>query len=295
MKTLLISGVGQRWNGAARLGRRVCAGTLLAVACLFGQAPGLASETDENLEASARGAFVFRKLLAEEGVAVEVSQGIVTLRGNVALALQRELAEDAVAALPGVKSIDNQIVVKPAAPGSADALLALQLKTILGLHRSGRGHAALLEVKDGAVLLKGEVANEEQRLLAAEFAADVEGVREVRNGLTLAPVRGSETGAAQAGATKTENGRGAVASFGGEAAGEVDDASVAAQVRLALRAHRSTRSLKPGVQVQEGVVTLTGHVDSAAERDRVSRLCGDIHGVRKVDNKMTPEPESTEN
>ena len=265
-------------------------GGLLAVAAsalLLGPLLGHASETDENLEATVRGAYVFRTLLAEEGIAMEVSNGMVTLRGSVGIPLQRELAEEAVAALPGVKGIDNQILVKPAAPEAADALLALKVKTILGLHRSGRTHAARLEVMGGAVVLKGEVEDEAQRVLAAESAADVEGVSEVRNELTVSSAR-----AADAAAAKANNGRGPGAA---EAAGEVDDPSVAAQVRMALRAHRSTGSLKPGVEAKEGVVTLTGHVGSAAERDRVSRLCGDIHGVRKVENKMTPEPESTEN
>ena len=265
-------------------------GGLLAVAAsalLLGPLLGHASETDENLEATVRGAYVFRTLLAEEGIAMEVSNGMVTLRGSVGIPLQRELAEEAVAALPGVKGIDNQILVKPAAPEAADALLALKVKTILGLHRSGRTHAARLEVMGGAVVLKGEVEDEAQRVLAAESAADVEGVSEVRNELTVSPAR-----AADAAAAKANNGRGPGAA---EAVGEVDDPSVAAQVRMALRAHRSTGSLKPGVEAKEGVVTLTGHVGSAAERDHVSRLCGDIHGVRKVENKMTPEPESTEN
>jgi osmotically-inducible protein OsmY len=263
---------------------------LAAAALLLGQAPARGSETDENLEASARGAYVFRKLLAEEGISMEVSNGMVTLRGSVALGLQRELAEEAVAALPGVKGIDNQIVVKPAPPGTADELLALRVRTILGLHRSGAGHAARLEVKDGVVTLRGEVENEAQRALAAEYAADVEGVSEVRNGLTVAPAKAGEGAPGKAG-----NGRGPAEPGVAEPAAEVDDASVVAQVRMALRAHRSTRTLKPGVDAREGVVTLTGHVTTAAEGEMAERMCRDILGVRKVVNKTTPEPESTEN
>ena len=270
-------------------------GGLLAAALgalLLAQPLPAASETDESLEAAARGAYVFRTLLAEEGVTMEVGNGMVTLRGNVAIALQRELAEEAVAALPGVKSIDNQIVVKPAPPGAEDQLLALRVRTVLGLHRSGRAHAARLEAQAGIVTLKGEAESEDQRALAAEYAADVDGVAEVRNELTLPQPRSPD-----AAAPKPVNGaNGPVPSAGVvEAAREVDDPSVVAQVRMALRAHRSTRSLKPGVDAREGVVILTGHVTSAAERDLVSRLCSDILGVRKVENRMTPEPESTEN
>jgi hyperosmotically inducible protein len=263
---------------------------LAASALLFGQALSAASETDENLEASVRGAYVFRTLLAEEGISMEVSNGMVTLRGNVGIPLQRELAEEAVAALPGVKSIDNQIVVKPAGPEAAEGLLALRVKTILGMHRSGRAHAARVEVKGGVVTLRGEAVDEGERALVAAQAADVEGVGEVKNELGVASPK-----AAEAAAAKVGNGRPAVAPGQAEPAGEVDDASVAAQVRLALRAHRSTRSLKPGVEARDGVVTLTGHVRDAAEKEHVSWLCSDILGVVKVENKMTPEPETTEN
>lgn len=270
-------------------------GGLLAAAVsalLLGQPLRAASETDENLEASARGAYVFRTLLAGEGLTMEVSNGMVTLRGNVGIALQRELAEEAVAALPGVKSIDNQIVVKTAPPDAADQLLALRVKTVLGLHQSGRAHAARLEAKEGVVTLKGEAESDAQRTLAAEHAGDVEGVVEVRNELTLPQAKAADAAAAKP--ATAPNGQ-APASGVVEAAREVDDPSVVAQVRMALRAHRSTRSLKPGVASREGVVTLSGHVSSTAERDLVSRLCSDILGVRRVENQMTPEPEATEN
>ncbi len=263
---------------------------LAASALLVGESLLTASETDENLEASARGAYVFRTLLADEGISMEVSNGVVTLRGSVAIGLQRELAEEAVAALPGIKSIDNQIVVKPALPEAADELLALKVKTLLGLHRSGRRLVGRLEVKGGVVTLKGEAENEAQRALAAEYAADVEGVTEVKSELTL-----SSPKAADAAAAKTGNGHPGAGSGVAEPAGEVDDPSIAAQVRMALRGHRTTRGLKAGVEAHEGVVTLTGYVTTMEEKEQVSRLCGDILGVRKVVNKMTPESESTEN
>ncbi len=280
-------------GGVVRLRRlRLRRGGLLGLAAsalLFGQSLAAASETDENLEASARGAYVFRTLLSEEGISMEVSNGMVTLRGSVGIGLQRELAEEAVAALPGVKSIDNQIVVKPSPPEAVDELLALRVRTILGLHRSGRHHAGRLEVKGGVVTLKGEAENEAMRTLAAEYAADVEGVTGVKNELTLASPKATEA------AAKVGNGHTAGAPGVAEPAAEVDDPSIAAQVRMALRAHRTTRALKPGVEAKEGVVTLTGYAATAEERELVGRLCGDILGVRKVVNKMTPEPESTEN
>jgi hyperosmotically inducible protein len=259
-------------------------------ALLLAQAPLAASETDENLEASARGAYVFRKLLAEEGLSIEVSNGTVTLRGSVETALQRELAEEAVTALAGVRSIDNQIAIKPAQPAEADVLLARTVKTILGWHQSGRVPAAHLEVKEGVVILKGETDDEGARAMVAEYAAGIDGVKEVRNELTLKPVK-SENGLA----AKTPEAPAAPKPAAHDAAAEVDDPSITAQARMALRLHRPTRGLKPGVEVREGVLTLSGHAATEEEKNHAGRLCADIYGVRKVVNKMTPEPEATEN
>jgi hyperosmotically inducible protein len=270
---------------------RVLPSVALAVCALLA-GPSLlhASETDENLEASARGAYVFRTLLAADALSVEVSNGVVTLRGTVPLGLQRELAEEAAAAMAGVRSVDNQIIVKPAAGEGPDATLAQTVQTVLGWHRSGRGAAPHLEVKEGVVILRGEVDDEAARLLAAEYSAGIEGVKEVKNELVAraaAPGEGSKPG--------TPNGPAGDKPALATPAGEVDDPSVSAQVRMALRVHRPTRSLKPGVEVRDGVLTLTGHASTEEEKEQAGRLCADILGVKKVLNKMTPEPESTQN
>lgn len=263
----------------------------LVLSALFaGHSLRAASETDENLEASARGAYVFRTLLADDGLSVEVSNGVVTLRGSVSLAIQRDLAEEVAAALAGIRSVDNQITVKPASEDGADTALAHTVRTVLGWHQSGRSAASQLEVREGVVTLKGEVENETARALAAEYSAGIEGVREVKNELVLKAVSPADT-------SKPAKANGRVGETPAVAvpAAEVDDPSVAAQVRMALRVHRPTRSLKPGVDVRDGVLTLSGHAASEEEKEQAGRLCADIYGVKKVLNKMTPEPESTQN
>ncbi len=239
---------------------------------------------DENIEASARGAYVFRKTLAEEGLSVEASNGVLTLRGSVALALQRELAGETAAAVPGVERVDNQIEVKPAPPGGAGGELAtLRVKTVLGLHKSCRPCLAGLEFKSGVLTLRGEVRDGEQRRLAAEYAADLDGVERVVDELTVVPQKEAEPDPAQ----EARDGGPAARATSAEPAAEVDDASVVAHVRVAFRNHRSTRSLRPGVEASEGIVTLTGEAASVEERDRAGRLCGDLLGVRAVLNKIT--------
>ena len=70
---------------------------------------------------------------------------------------------------------------------------------------------------------------------------------------------------------------------------KMDDASVTAQVKMALQTHRSTSALKTKVETREGEVTLTGIAKNAAEKSLVTKLVSDIQGVSSVKNQMTVE------
>ncbi len=69
----------------------------------------------------------------------------------------------------------------------------------------------------------------------------------------------------------------------------IDDASVTAQIRTALRTHRSTRSLSTKVVTRHGCVTLTGIAGNEAEKTLVTKLVSDIRGVSRLRNRMTIE------
>jgi osmotically-inducible protein OsmY len=67
----------------------------------------------------------------------------------------------------------------------------------------------------------------------------------------------------------------------------IDDASITAEVRATLAAHRSTRDAGAKIQAADGVVTIQGVARSEAERDSVTRLAADVEGVLRVVNRMT--------
>jgi osmotically-inducible protein OsmY len=48
------------------------------------------------------------------------------------------------------------------------------------------------------------------------------------------------------------------------------------------------------VHTTDGVVTLGGHARNAAEKDLVTQLVADIHGVKSVVNSMSIEPPAKE-
>ena len=191
----------------------------------------------------------------------------VTLTGTVTKASDKSLAQDTVASLPGVKSVDNRLVVKGEAPAKhSDAWVGVKVKTALLFHRNVRATKTDVNVTDGVVILSGEASSQAQKELTTEYAKDVEGVKDVKNEMTIAktPAKSNET------------------------VGEkIDDASITAQVKSSLMSHRSTSAIKTKVTTADGVVTVGGTAKNDAEKSLVTKLVTDINGVTSVINNMT--------
>ncbi len=226
-----------------------------------------ASVTDAQIVSSAKDTYVFKTFLKDDAIKVESKDGVVTLTGVVANSARKLLAEMTVTVLPGVKSVDNRLTVKGAEPtANSDAWIKEKVETTLALHRSVNDSQIEVSVKDGIVTLKGIANNQAKKELATAYAEDVEGVKSVKNEMTV-----SSTWKA------TYN----------KAADYIDDASITAQVRYALLTHRSTSVLKTKVETKNGVVTLSGEAKSPAERTLATLLANDINGVQAVINLMT--------
>jgi len=238
-----------------------------ASALLLAGSPLRASETDDRIDASAKQSYVFKHYLADDAIKIESKDGVVTLTGTVSEDSHIGLARDTVSGLPGVKSVDNRLVVKGVAPAEhSDTWIGIKVKTALLFHRNVSGTKTDVNVRDGIVTLSGEASSLAQKELTTEYAKDVEGVKSVNNDMTIAktPAKPDETT--------------------GE---KIDDASITAQVKSSLLSHHSTSALKTGVETTLGVVTLTGVAKNAAEKALVTKLATDINGVSSVVNNMT--------
>ena len=140
---------------------------------------------DERTELSARQSYVFKTYLQADDIKIQSIDGVVTLTGTVSEESHRSLAEETVADLPGVKTVDNGLEVKGERPAeNSDAWLTTKVKTMLWFHRNV---SAMTEVntKDGIVTLRGEAASQAQKDLTTEYAKDVEGVKDVKNEMTV--------------------------------------------------------------------------------------------------------------
>lgn len=68
-----------------------------------------ASEKDNRIELSARKAIVFKTDLEDDLITIRSRDGVVILTGTVADESHKLLAQETVAKLRGVKSVDNQL------------------------------------------------------------------------------------------------------------------------------------------------------------------------------------------
>ena len=244
--------------------------SLLAVvaALLMLSMPVYASKMDSRIESTAKKSYVFKTFLKNDDIKIESKDGAVTLTGIVADGFNKSLAESTVAGLPGVKSVDNRLEIKGAPPTTnSDAWLRDKVKYTLLFHRSVSGVDTEVDVKDSIVTLRGEATNQAQKDLTAEYAGDVEGVKDVKNEMTLAKTPKKTRSVGQ----------------------KIDDASVTAQVKMALLYHRSTSAINTSVTTKKGVVTLTGKAKNAAEKDLATKYAKDVNGVKNVKNRMTIE------
>lgn len=235
---------------------------------LLSTTPSRASDTDDRIETSAKKSYVFKTYLADDSIKTESKDGAVTLTGTVSETSHKSLAENTVEGLPGVKSVDNQLKVKGEPAEHSDAWLGVKVKSALVFHRNVRATKTDVNVTDGNVILSGEASSLAQKELATEYANDVEGVKSVKNEMTIAktPAKPAETM--------------------GE---KIDDASITAQVKSSLMSHRSTSAIKTKVHTTDGVVTIRGIAKNAAEKSLVTKLATDITGVDTVVNDMTLE------
>jgi hyperosmotically inducible periplasmic protein len=234
---------------------------------LMTSSPLHAADTDSRIESSAAKSYTFKTYLKDDSIKTVSKDGVVTLTGTVADSSHKSMAENTVASLPGVKTVDNQLKINGDQPAEhSDAWITTKVKTTLLFHRNVSASGTTVYTKDGVVTLQGEASSIAQKDLTTEYAKDIDNVKSVNNEMTIAktPAKPGET-----------------------MGDKIDDASITAQVKSSLLTHRSTSALKTTVSTTDGVVTVGGVAKNDAEKSLVTKLATDIVGVVSVINNMT--------
>jgi osmotically-inducible protein OsmY len=147
--------------------------------------PGAGARNDTDIAHAVRNAMVWDVFVPDTRIRSTVSNGNVTLEGDVDTWTQRDDAARAVRNLLGVRSVINLIEVKP------PVVDALKLRKSIeeSLERRARQEAGRVwfEVKDGAVKVAGTVPPWAEREVVIAAARETPGVRTVEDKLRIQP------------------------------------------------------------------------------------------------------------
>lgn len=140
-----------------------------------------------------------------------------------------------------------------------DAAITAQVKTKLAADPEVNPFNIDVDTDAGVVTLRGTVEDPEAKTEAAKLARGTSGVRSVRN-----EIRVGETTAEQ----------------------RVDDAALVAEIKGRIAADPALNPFNIDVDVNQGVVTLSGTVTSDASRMRAAEIARGVSGVVRVENQL---------
>jgi osmotically-inducible protein OsmY len=140
--------------------------------------PGFAERTDADLAAAVLNALRWDAAIPAGKVDVTVSQGWVTLKGEVDHYFQKRDAEPAIERISGVRGVSNLLTVKPQ-PVPQD--LKSQIQKALVRNAQTDASRITVEVQGSEVVLRGTVSSYAEKKAAEETAWSAPGVTEVDN------------------------------------------------------------------------------------------------------------------
>ena len=232
-------------------------------------------ETSQNVATTSKvkTALMLSKHVSTFDINVTTNQGAVTLSGEVPSEETRRLAVAIAQDTPGVKLVQDNLVVNPGAERNkdtlADRVADLEIKTILidQLARSPelKDKRLTVQVSKRIVTLDGAVDSPAQKRAAEQVVLQVPGVQGIAGTLSVAN--------AQAGLDTAED-------------------KLARRVEFELYSTRAVPLKNVQIRSQDGTVILSGGVGSRAEKLLAERVTQSVDGVKRVVNNLNA-PEET--
>jgi osmotically-inducible protein OsmY len=226
--------------------------------------------------------YALSPYLRASDLKVSVENGKATLTGKVEEDVNKDLAKQIALGVDGIKNVDNQIVVQadyvPSAKSASrgygetidDATITAAVKSKLVWSRHADGLATNVETKSGKVILTGTADSAADKDRAGHLAKNTRGVVSVDNRLMV----DVKQQAANSGASSVH-----------KAGTEVADSLITTKVKSTYAYSSNVDGSDISVNTVDGIVTLTGKVDSGAERALAIELAKNVRGVKGVHSK----------
>lgn len=256
-----------------------------SIALALGTTGGMAAAesqtfTDARQETQIWTTYALNPHLRANDLKVSVVNGKATITGNVEEEVNKELAKEIALGVSGIDSVDNQIVVKPDyAPPKAgtersygvmvdDATITAAVKSKLLWSKQADGMTTHVKTHSGKVTLTGNADSQADKDLAGRLALNTNGVVSVDNQLVVDAAKSKPVDSAKSTA---------------KAAGDnMADSWITTKVKSTLMYSSNVSSSDISVSTNAGIVTLSGVVDSGAERDLAIELAQNVRGVKSV-------------
>ncbi len=197
--------------------------------------------------------------VSHDQIGVSVIEGVVTLSGQVDTYAEKIAAERTIKRITGVKAIANDLQVKPLGLRTDTEIAATAVRA-LEWHVSVPADQITVAVRDGWVMLEGRVDLIFQKEAAESAVQYLGGVRGIANQIAVI--------------SKTS------------------PAAISEKIEEALRRNAEIEARRIKIETLNGVVTLSGTVDSWTEKEEAERAARSAPGVTKVVNRIVIAPES---
>lgn len=212
--------------------------------------------TDQSIHEDVRREIDWEPSITSQDIAIKVTSGAVTLTGFVHSYPEKFAAERAAKSVLGVRSVANDIDVKPRVVRT-DPEIARDVQHVLELHAFVPDDAIKTTVREGVVTLEGVVQWDYQRRSAEAAIHGVSGVRAVINSLQVRP--------------------------------DVSPTMVKERIEEALKRSADIDSQRIMVATHDNTVELFGTVRSWIEREEAERAAWAAPGVARVVDHITIE------
>jgi osmotically-inducible protein OsmY len=212
-------------------------------------------KTDSQLQQDVMDELKWDPAVHASQIGVECKDGVVTLAGEVSSFADKWRAEQAAQRVTGVTALAIDLTVNlPQFGKRSDADIARSAENILSWTNSLHDKHIQVMVENGWLTLTGKVEWQYERQDAINSVRHLIGVTGVSNQITIQPVLTAEL--------------------------------VKADIVKAMNRRARTEGRGINVEVKGGEVTLSGTIQSWAERDMATRSAWGCSGVRRVFDQM---------